>query len=418
MAVFQLNKEKAPGLDGFTIPVYQECRDVIKKDLMRVFLEVSKWPLSCLGLPLGGNPKTIGFWDPVVERISRRLDGWKKAFLSLGGRITLIQSCLSHIPSYFLSLFKIPASITSKIEKMQWSFEDMLVIAFKGLGNSLRGKTLCESASMGDGVVQGPSQAWRTRGMARIVRGIVLMEKEACTGRESGLVEKESLDLSKGFLGIGPNPFGGRPSDGKARFGEGPHCSKDYGLLSLLSEDQARLDGPKVRRQSCFASKAMKVVRDDKSKEAPPNISLYVSRSHHSPSRKLSRSRARSLPLSFEERYKAFLKRRQQGYQIFKGRLRSSEDGLDGTKVKDGSQPHGCLIQSQRCGVPSSISSSKMASIKSIMGTLNVNIVKYSKNGVQSAKNNGCLVEKMKQRGNLVIGGLWVECGRSETNNG
>ncbi|KAJ9671271.1 hypothetical protein PVL29_027318 [Vitis rotundifolia] len=79
---------------------------------------VSDWPLSYLGLPLGGNPKTIGFWDPVVERISRRLDGWKKAFLSLGGRITLIQSCLSHIPSYFLSLFKISSSIASKIEKM------------------------------------------------------------------------------------------------------------------------------------------------------------------------------------------------------------------------------------------------------------------------------------------------------------
>ncbi|RVW37833.1 putative mitochondrial protein [Vitis vinifera] len=74
------------------------------------------------GLPLGGNPKTIGFWDPVVERISRRLDGWKKAYLSLGGRITLIQSCLSHIPSYFLSLFKIPVSIASKIEKMQRDF--------------------------------------------------------------------------------------------------------------------------------------------------------------------------------------------------------------------------------------------------------------------------------------------------------
>ena len=41
---------------------------------------VSKWPLSYLGLPLGGNPKTIGFWDPVVERISRRLDGWKMPF--------------------------------------------------------------------------------------------------------------------------------------------------------------------------------------------------------------------------------------------------------------------------------------------------------------------------------------------------
>ena len=50
----------------------------------------SEWPLSYLGLPFGGNPKTIGFRDLVVERISRRLDGWKKTFLSLAGRITLI----------------------------------------------------------------------------------------------------------------------------------------------------------------------------------------------------------------------------------------------------------------------------------------------------------------------------------------
>ncbi|KAJ9695822.1 hypothetical protein PVL29_011012 [Vitis rotundifolia] len=39
MTVFQLNKEKAPGPDGFTIAVYQECWDVIKEDLMRMFLE-------------------------------------------------------------------------------------------------------------------------------------------------------------------------------------------------------------------------------------------------------------------------------------------------------------------------------------------------------------------------------------------
>ena len=39
MAVYHLNKEKALGPNGFTIAVYQECRDVIKEDLMRVFLE-------------------------------------------------------------------------------------------------------------------------------------------------------------------------------------------------------------------------------------------------------------------------------------------------------------------------------------------------------------------------------------------
>ncbi|RVW49919.1 Transposon TX1 uncharacterized 149 kDa protein [Vitis vinifera] len=50
------------------------------------------------GSSFGREPKACGFWDPVIERISRRLDGWQKAYLSFGGRITLIQSCLTHMP--------------------------------------------------------------------------------------------------------------------------------------------------------------------------------------------------------------------------------------------------------------------------------------------------------------------------------
>ncbi|RVW90400.1 Transposon TX1 uncharacterized 149 kDa protein [Vitis vinifera] len=48
--------------------------------------KASGWPILYLGLPLGGNPKASGFWDPVIERISRRLDGWQKAYLSFGGK--------------------------------------------------------------------------------------------------------------------------------------------------------------------------------------------------------------------------------------------------------------------------------------------------------------------------------------------
>ncbi|RVW12452.1 LINE-1 retrotransposable element ORF2 protein [Vitis vinifera] len=84
--------------------------------------KASNWPILYLGLPLGGNPTACGFWDPVIERISRRLDGWQKAYLSFGGRITLLHSCLSHIPSYFLSLFKIPASVAAKRERLQRDF--------------------------------------------------------------------------------------------------------------------------------------------------------------------------------------------------------------------------------------------------------------------------------------------------------
>ena len=50
------------------------------------------------------------------------MGGKKKTFLSLGRRITLIQSCLLFIPSYFLSLYKISSSVATRIEKMQNDF--------------------------------------------------------------------------------------------------------------------------------------------------------------------------------------------------------------------------------------------------------------------------------------------------------
>ena len=36
-AIFQLDRDKAPGPDDFTIAVFQDCWEVIKEDLVRVF---------------------------------------------------------------------------------------------------------------------------------------------------------------------------------------------------------------------------------------------------------------------------------------------------------------------------------------------------------------------------------------------
>jgi len=61
--------------------------------------KVSSIPI--LGLPLGYSFKPRSIWDGIIEKMERRLAGCKRLYLSKGGRITLIQSTLSNLPTYF-----------------------------------------------------------------------------------------------------------------------------------------------------------------------------------------------------------------------------------------------------------------------------------------------------------------------------
>lgn len=48
--------------------------------------KVKFFPLLYLGLPLGGNPKSLDFWNPVQQNISKKLHRWKRLHLSGWGR--------------------------------------------------------------------------------------------------------------------------------------------------------------------------------------------------------------------------------------------------------------------------------------------------------------------------------------------
>ena len=79
-------------------------------------------PMKYLGLPLGAKFKEKTIWNPILEKMERRLAGWKHLYLSKGGSVTLIKSTLSNLPTYFLSLFPIPASVANRIERLQRNF--------------------------------------------------------------------------------------------------------------------------------------------------------------------------------------------------------------------------------------------------------------------------------------------------------
>ena len=78
--------------------------------------------MKYLGLPLGAKFKDKPIWNPILKKMERRLAGWKRLYLSKGGRVNLIKSTLSNLPNYFLSLFPIPTSVANRIERLQRNF--------------------------------------------------------------------------------------------------------------------------------------------------------------------------------------------------------------------------------------------------------------------------------------------------------
>ena len=68
------------------------------------------------GMPLGTLYKTTSIWNPILERMEKKLSGWKRLFLSNGGRLTLLKSTLSSLPAYYLSLFIVPKVVAIRLE--------------------------------------------------------------------------------------------------------------------------------------------------------------------------------------------------------------------------------------------------------------------------------------------------------------
>ena len=105
-------------------------------------------PMKYLGLPLEAKFKDKSIWNPILEKMERKLAGWKKLYLSKGSRVTLIKSTPSNLPSYFLSLFPIPASVANRIARLQRYF------LWDGLGDEPKfhlvdWSTVCSPLSLG-----------------------------------------------------------------------------------------------------------------------------------------------------------------------------------------------------------------------------------------------------------------------------
>jgi hypothetical protein len=79
-------------------------------------------PFKFLGIPVGTNPRRKATWKPVVDAMSNKLSSWTSRYLSMGGRITLINSVLASMPLYFFSFYKAPLCVLKQLVRIQRNF--------------------------------------------------------------------------------------------------------------------------------------------------------------------------------------------------------------------------------------------------------------------------------------------------------
>lgn len=68
-------------------------------------------PITYLGLPWGANATSKSIWNPVVERMKRKLSSWKGRYLFKGGKLVLLRSVRTNVSIYYMSLFLAPGSV-------------------------------------------------------------------------------------------------------------------------------------------------------------------------------------------------------------------------------------------------------------------------------------------------------------------
>lgn len=64
----------------------------------------------------------IDSWKEVEKKVMAKLSSWKAKTLSAGGRLTLVKFVLGSLLTYFLSLFKVPIKVLSRLESMRNNF--------------------------------------------------------------------------------------------------------------------------------------------------------------------------------------------------------------------------------------------------------------------------------------------------------
>ncbi|XP_073037131.1 uncharacterized protein [Primulina eburnea] len=94
------------------------CSERLRSRLLRItgFAE-GHLPITYLGVPLFRGNRTCSHFEPLLQSVRRRLEGWEIRTLSPGSRMTLIRSVLLSMPIYLFQVVQPPLAVMEKLER-------------------------------------------------------------------------------------------------------------------------------------------------------------------------------------------------------------------------------------------------------------------------------------------------------------
>ena len=87
-----------------------------------LYCRVGIVPFTYAGLPVGANPRLQKTWQPLLQLLANRLGSWGNKYVSLGGRVVLLNSVINVIPIFYMFVMKMSVSVWNKVVRLQRNF--------------------------------------------------------------------------------------------------------------------------------------------------------------------------------------------------------------------------------------------------------------------------------------------------------
>ena len=75
-----------------------------------------------LGFPLKHTGSSSQDYNFIIEKVQKKLAGWKASLLSFTGRVVLAQATTTAIPSYVMQRVALPSKVLNSLDKLNRDF--------------------------------------------------------------------------------------------------------------------------------------------------------------------------------------------------------------------------------------------------------------------------------------------------------